>query len=68
MASAAAVYSIEHVAAIHVKPRVSGHVQNQAVDLALAPNLKVQNELLMSRKSELSNKAAFRLVAEDRVG
>jgi putative transposase len=41
-----AVYPIVYLDAIHVKLRVSGHVQNQAVYLALAINLEGQKELL----------------------
>jgi len=40
------VYPIVYLDAIHVKLRVSGHVQNQAVYLALAINLEGQKELL----------------------
>jgi len=41
-----AVYPIAYLDAIHVKLRVAGHVQNQAVYLALAINLEGQKELL----------------------
>jgi len=41
-----AVYPIVYLDAIHVKLRVAGHVQSQAVYLALAINLEGQKELL----------------------
>jgi len=41
-----AVYPIVYLDAIHVKLRTSGHVQNQAVYLALGVNLEGQKELL----------------------
>ena len=41
-----AVYPIVYLDAIHVKLRASGHVQNQAVYLALAIDLEGQKELL----------------------
>ncbi len=41
-----AVYPIVYLDAIHVKMRTAGHVESQAVYLALAINLQGQKELL----------------------